>query len=147
MYSRFPRSSDRPIRLPEHYSGCAFSASPPSMPPSERPPIPVPFSPASPEPEERRDDDIAEEENKAVPPPPGGSGPAPEAERKKDEHPPFVPSVLPEGLRSLFGGRLPAFPGGMAFDELLLLGLILLLSHNDQQSDVILWLALLLFCK
>ena len=81
-----------------------------------------------------------------MPPKDTSSGPAPEAERKKDEHPPFVPSVLPEGLRSLFGGRLPAFPGGMAFDELLL-GLILLLSHNDQQSDVILWLALLLFCK
>ncbi len=37
--------------------------------------------------------------------------------------------------------------GGIRFEELLLIGLIILLARTEQGSDVILWLALLLFCK
>ena len=141
MYSRFPRDSDRPIRLPEHYSGCAFSAHSPSDPTPERAhaePEP-PFSPSSAGPEEQADEGVpCEAESRPV----GLPKPAiPDPIRTQE------PAALPAGLQTLFGGRLPAFPGGMGFEELLLLGLILLLSHNDRQSDVVLWLALLLFCK
>ena len=138
MYSRYPGRPDRPIQLPEHYSGCAFSASAPNRMPPEPPPISVPYTPAPiPEPQA----------HVSQPPPPSPPPTDPEPEAPPEPRKEKLPNVLPEGLRALFGGKLPAFPGGMTFDELLLLGLILLLAHSEQQSDIILWLALLLFCK
>ena len=114
MYSRFPRPSERPVRLPEHYSGCAFAA---PQPAPEAPPQPrVPDRPAPPGPEARTD-----------------AGPA-------------CPAPPPLSLSLLAGKDGKPRPGGLGFDELLLLGLILLLAHTGQSSDVILWLALLLFC-
>ena len=109
MYSRFPRNSERPIRLPDHYSGCAFSetdevTSPPPSPP------PVTNTPSPPKEE-------------------------PSKNCAKGE-------ILP-----IFGKPLHLFSGGLQFEELLLIGLIILLAHTEQDSDVILWLALLLFCK
>lgn len=47
----------------------------------------------------------------------------------------------------LFGGPLPTLPGGLESDELLLIGLILLLARSGEGADVLPWLALLLFCK
>lgn len=160
MYSRYPGRSDRPIRLPEHYSGCAFpptSAYPAR--PSDDPPISVPFTPASAQPTQE-----AEQEKKAAqtsaahdePVSPAQEPRVPPHEAKEGASPvsqPEEPKALPvsggaaEGIRSLFSGKFPAFPGGMSFDELLIIGLILLLSHSEQDSDIILWLALLLFCK
>ena len=49
-------------------------------------------------------------------------------------------------VTSLFSGPLNML-GGVRFEELLLIGLIILLARTEQGSDVILWLALLLFCK
>ena len=103
MYSRFPRHSDQPIRLPEHYSGCAFSEAEPAPPPP----------PPAPPPSERRD----------------------------------APSALNEEVASVFGKSLHLFSESIQFEELLLIGLIILLARSEQESDVILWLALLLFCK
>lgn len=139
MYSRFPGRTDRPIRLPENYSGCAFSSAPPQVPsppeaPSEHPPMQGPFT-SMPPPEAPPKGAMPKEED-MIPPGPMVSPPP-------DRRPPEIPDTL----RSLFGGKFPAFPGGMDFDELLLLGLIILLSHTEQQSDIVLWLALLLFCK
>ena len=37
------------------------------------------------------------------------------------------------------------FLQGIGFEELLLLGLIVLLAHNEKGNDIVLWLALLLF--
>ena len=105
MYSRFPKPSDRPIRLPEHYSGCAFSEAEP---------------------------------NPHAPPPPS---PCPKKEREDS------PSCMKGEITSVFGRSLNLFSGGLQFEELLLIGLILLLARSEQESDVILWLALLLFCK
>ena len=105
MYSRFPKPSDRPIRLPEHYSGCAFSEAEP---------------------------------NPHAPPPPS---PCPQKEREDS------PSCMKREITSMFGRSLNLFSGGLQFEELLLIGLILLLARSEQESDVILWLALLLFCK
>lgn len=108
MYSRFPRHSERPIQIPEHYSGCAFSDSEPikSPPPPEPPPT------------------THNESHSEAPPP-----------KPRDE------------LPALFGNSLSLFGSGLHFEELLIIGLILLLSQTEQKSDVILWLALLLFCK
>ena len=49
-------------------------------------------------------------------------------------------------IASLFSSPISLLGGGH-FEELLLIGLILLLAKTEQGSDVILWLALLLFCK
>lgn len=86
----------------------------------DRPPISVPFSETPPPP----------------PPPPPSLCPPP---------PPPKPQEKPSC--DLFGGVLPALPGGLESDELLLIGLILLLARSGEGSDVLPWLALLLFCK
>ena len=109
MYSRFPRDHDRPIQLPEHYSGCAFSE------PTE-PDLPSPAPSAS------------------LPP------------KINDPFPSNDPPPHRE-VASLFSKPLALFSDGLRFEELLLIGLIILLSRSEQDSDVILWLALLLFCK
>ncbi|MBQ2734229.1 MAG: hypothetical protein IJF33_00200, partial [Clostridia bacterium] len=64
---------------------------------------------------------------------------------KQETHP---SPILPSALQSLFGSREHSFPlsHGIGFDELLIIGLILLLSRNGQDNDLILWLVLLLFC-
>lgn len=110
MYSRYPDRGERPIRLPEHYSGCAFRQDG-----EKPPPISAQFS-----------------ESVALPPPPP---------------PPGKHALQKDPLRNLFGGVLPDLPGGMRGDELLLVGLILLLARSEEGSDIALWLALLLFCK
>ena len=53
--------------------------------------------------------------------------------------PPLTARLLPMGK---------GFPlaHGIGFEELLILGLILLLSQSDAGSDTVLWLCLLLFC-
>lgn len=106
-----------PDRLPEHYSGCAFRQGR-----EDRPPISVPFSemPSAPPP----------------PPPPPPSCPPPPSPKSQEK-----PSC------DLFGGVLPALPGGLEGDELLLVGLILLLARSGEGADILPWLALLLFCK
>lgn len=61
--------------------------------------------------------------------------------------PPPPPKPQEKPSCDLFGGVLPALPGGLESDELLLIGLILLLARSGEGSDVLPWLALLLFCK
>lgn len=136
MYSRFQSRPDEGIRIPEHYSGCAFSPAPPTVekkreesasgrprsmeaarptpPPSKNPPPPPPVPPLPPR-----------EQTEKIPP-----------------SPPANP------VQGLFGDLGKAFPlsHGIGFDELLLLGLILLLAQSGKDQDTLLWLALLLFC-
>lgn len=107
MYSRFPRPSDRPIRLPEHYSGCAFS----EIDPSKQETAPQPAD------HPQKSNDLATSSYSSCSP------------------------------TALFGGLPSLFPGGLQFEELLLMGLIVLLARAEQESDVVLWLVLLLFCK
>ena len=47
-------------------------------------------------------------------------------------------------LPSIFGGKL--FPNGIGSEEILLLGLILLVSQNENDADVLIYLIILLFC-
>ena len=126
MYSRFSNSPPRNVQIPEHYSGCAFSAGAPSDLPSHalgvaRPtPPPTDTEPPSPP---VYSDALHVKEDVPPPPPPTAS---------PSEH--TTPSAL------------PLFANGLDFDQLLILGLILLLSHSGKDSDIVLWLGLLLFC-
>ena len=125
MYSRFPNRAERNVQIPEHYSGCAFSTS--KQAPQE---APTPLAP---------------------PPPPQHSSetetPLPTAvtcDANKEDN---ADREVSRALRHTFGGPLSFFPAGMKFEEILLIGLILLLARSDQENDIILWLALLLLGK
>ena len=179
MYSRYHGQSDPSIKIPENYSGCAFSEagaptdvtpkgtagahridvgkpsprdaaegdSHPDRPIAPPPPRPILLPPPSTHeeahdaPESSRSD--RGETPDAVPASIGG-----EPTEKKPGGPHPASRDLPSPFRNLFGRMGSAFPfsHGIGFDELLILGLILLLARNDSDSDLILWLVLLLFC-
>lgn len=134
MYSRYHNS--KAIQIPENYSGCAFSEQkPPTV--SAKPAPREHFTP----PAELRRVEVAK------PTLPELSEAVTEPKRNEPKPPPQKESpVLP--VTNLFGGLGKALPisNGLGFEELLLLGLILLLSQTEQSSDIVLWLALLLFC-
>ena len=73
-------------------------------------------------------------------------------ERKEEVEKATIPSLpLPGGnlaasVQSLLG-RAFGGSGGLDFDELLLIGLILLLSGGEKSNEIIPVLALLLFCS
>ena len=125
MYSRFPNRAERNVQIPEHYSGCAFTPSKPSQQEAPQPPIAVSPSHQSSETETPF--------SSAMPCSPLKEAPA-------DQE-------VSRALRHTFGGPLPFFPSGMNFEEILLIGLILLLARSDQENDIVLWLALLLLGK
>ena len=148
MYSRFSGKQERVTQLPEHYGGYAFSKqttegreeikkqSPPAV-----------FEVAKPTPLHR------EEPLKGA-----ANSERGEAECRFDNMADECHTVplMTEGEKSdkkaaptgLFGGLGNAFPfsHGIGFEELLILGLILLLAREDGDRDAILWLGLLLFC-
>ena len=80
-----------------------------------------------------------------IPPHYGGSafGQAPSEPPPPPKAPPLEGIFQP--LHSLFGGTFSA-PGTPGVDELLLLGLIFLLSGSERGKEIIPILALLLFC-
>ena len=146
MYSRSQDRSGSPIRVPEHYSGCAFSTARPPQPKKQeeappRPPLrhPAPAKP-SPPPVETREEPphVTHASSPALLLPPISAPP-------KEDPKALLP---PKPVGTLFGSIGSAFPfsHGIGFDELLIIGLILLLARSGQDSDMILWLALLLFC-
>ncbi len=158
MYSRYGDNSKRPVRLPEHYGGSAFSQQPtaPIPVPKREPPRPLPRDgveeKASPVADRLLRADRPEERIDDVP-----SAPAipDEIIEEKEEEEEKIPAPPPEkslvtspfnfgALRRLFGGK--EGEGGDDQDRLLLLGLILLLSRTEGDSDILLWLSLLLLC-
>lgn len=154
MYSRYGNDPKRPVRLPEHYGGSTFSQQPTapiSIP--KREPSPPLFrdgieEKASPVADRFLRAERAEGEMTDVVP----DTPEEVVEEKKEieEKEPTPPqkssTALPfnfGALRRLFGGKEGA---GDDQDRLLLLGLILLLSRTEEDSDILLWLSLLLLC-
>lgn len=191
MYSRYGNDPKRPVRLPEHYSGSAFSQRPTEpVTVSKREPA-KPFlrggveEKASPTADrllhadtiDQATDDLSA--NTAFPSDAtvaantafttdtagtantnfisnaagtanttvtaGASGEGDEREKKTSSslsQKLFGTSPLNfSGLRRLLGGE-----GEEDHDRLLLLGLILLLSRTEGDSDILLWLSLLLLC-
>lgn len=121
MYSRYPNYRFGGIKIPENYSGNAFSEA------TEK---------AA---EQGAYDDVPEsvEEASEV-----TAKVAPEDEKSVSA------ALLDRKKRLPFGfnfnlGRI--FSGGFGFEELLLIAIILLVSQNDSGDELILFLALLLF--
>ena len=154
MYSRYGNDSKRPVRLPEHYGGSAFSQQPtnPIPIPKREPTRPILHDgvgeKASPVANRLLRAEATEEETVESFLPSHPLEEEPEEEEKKPSpasEKSSVASPLNFGaLRRLFGNK----DGEHAEDQdrLLLLGLILLLSRNEGDSDVLLWLSLLLLC-
>ena len=138
MYSRAKDRSKAPIRLPDHYSGWAFKDIPPADN-GEAPPMPHSAPP----------DAIPIEQTRDVPPCEPTSPPC-ESAAKSCQAPSKsqAPPAFLQPFESIFGkvGNSFPFSHGLGFDELLLLGLIVLLAHNDHDPDILLLLGLLLFC-
>ena len=158
MYSRYEDTSKRSFRLPEHYGGSAFSQQPtaPAMAPKRE--VPRTYQrdgvgeKASPVAERLLRAEATEEREINVPAEASVSDAALEFEEAQNEaeeqaQPSAIekkaaaPAINFEGLRRLLGGD-----GEGDKDRLLLLGLILLLSRTEGESDVLLWLSLLLLC-
>ena len=122
MYSRYSTPRHEALRVPENYSGCAFTkASPPSSVPHPHDPPPVVKAPL---PIPSHACEVAE-----APAPP--SSPVP------------PPHMMPKAERE---GILSWIKDGEEFDRFLILGLIALLLHSGEDKEIVLWLSLLLFC-
>ena len=145
MYSRAKDRPRSPIRLPDHYSGWAFR----DLPPNDTQDLPLPHS-APPDALSLSPRPMQESEPchspTSPPTPPCEEHPAAPTPSCAPQKPPS-PSFL-QPFEHLFGKIGSAFPfsHGLGFDELMILGLILLLSHSDHDPDVLLLLGLLLFC-
>ena len=159
MYSRYGNNSARPVRLPEHYGGSAFSQQPtnPIPIPKRESPRPMPRDgvgeKASPAADRLLRAEAIEKEEIDVPLLPDVSELPEEKEKEKEKEERGMAST-PEksltaspfnfgALRRLFGSKDGE---GEDQDRLLLLGLILLLSRTEGDSDILLWLSLLLLC-
>ena len=158
MYSRYGDNGKRPVRLPEHYGGSTFRQLPTEPIPIPKREVPRPYpkdgvgEKASPVAERLLRAEAAEEKGEE---PFFESSPSDEflnfeesltQQEEKTQNTPTEKKVTPpsmnfEGLRRLLGGE-----GEGDKDRLLLLGLILLLSRTEGESDVLLWLSLLLLC-
>ena len=117
MYSRYPNYRFGGIKIPENYSGNAFSES--REPTVEMPEATMPEVPA--------------ESVEEIAPAPAVSVSADVGEPRRR---------LPFGFKFDLGGL---FSGGFGFEELLIIAIILLVSQNDSGDELILFLALLLF--
>ncbi|MBQ7334856.1 MAG: hypothetical protein IJW92_00060 [Clostridia bacterium] len=161
MYSRYQYRPEKRIQIPDHYSGCAFSA-------RQRGEEPMPHYPevSRPTPRESTEEPAAlplpppvllpsrpEEEEIHKPTSPDEEEPSCDESKhtqKEELHEQKKHSELPEPLKNLLGnmhiGKRMSFADGLDFDQLLILGLILLLANSEQDSDIVLWLGLLLLC-
>ena len=163
MYSRYGDPSRRPVRLPEHYGGSAFSQQQQPTAAAKAPKRDVPRTyprdgvgeKASPVADRLLRAEAEQEKRDDTPPVPTAAVDLEEVdtsaylteEREERQTPspvekkPMASPINFEGLRHLFGGENDGDK-----DRLLLLGLILLLSRTEGDSDILLWLSLLLLC-
>lgn len=123
MYSRYPNYRfSGGVKIPDNYSGNAFKPS-----------------------DAEEDMDVAESVgiNESDTESEEGLAVAERAEKAGDVAASCTPRRSPFGGLKFNVGRM--FSGGIGFEELLIIGLILLISQSDTDDDVILLLALLLF--
>jgi len=137
MYSRYHDRADRPMQIPENYSGCAFPkneaaerAPIPPPPPILHEPPPMKKPPADPIPSPPP---LCEEEKEVEKQPTVAAPPC-------TPTPPSPPLPFAKGLLARLND------GSTELDTLLILGLIFLLLHDGEDTEIVLWLLLLLFC-
>ena len=145
MYSRYHNPSGKTVQIPDNYSGCAFAEPKVHVVSEKSPAHREHFTP----PTDVRRVEVAKP---TLPDPAPTLMPISQTPPQKESKPKEAPAnqsqppTLPaSGLFGNLGKHLP-LSQGLGFEELLLLGLILLLSQTEQSSDIVLWLALLLFC-
>ena len=142
MYSRFSGKNEQVSQVPEHYGGYAFAPSSPVRAEPSKPPATHYFEVAAPSPKPppmpHSEIPSPTESTKDLPPEP--ETPSHAVQASLPTHKPIPPR--------LFGNLGAAFPfsHGLGFEELLILGIIILLSQNEGESDAVLLLGLLLFC-
>ena len=128
MYSRYPNYRFGGIKIPENYSGNAFSE------PTE---VEVASDEVAEEVEAVDAVDAVEEAKEKI-----------EAVKTSEDS---VSASLSRSRRGLpFGFKFDLrrlFSGGVGFEEILLIAVILLVSQNDSGDELILLLALLLFVE
>ena len=130
MYSKPKSLREEAFRIPDNYSGNAFTGdSTVPMPPIE-PAISLPQEAEAPIKEER-------EPSTAVIP---ASIRENECTHGRSSH---LSALLPPKLSSTRGGLL----GDIGVEELLIIGILVLLSQSDADDDILLLLMLLLFYK
>lgn len=151
MYSRFSaKDTHSGVQIPEHYSGCAFSQADGRL---EKPfakstspllevarPTPTPMQATT---HELND---PPQEKPATPSITSNSTHEQKQTDQKEAQPTAAVSLLKSPR--LLGGLGSSFPfsHGIGFEELLILGLIFLLSQGETDSSTVLLLGLLLFC-
>lgn len=127
MYSKSQSNNDTPFRIPDNYRGNAFQSEDLRDPP-------IPMTDVS----EEQNTPVSVEKEDAAPSSPS----AVEAIRKAPPPSPLA-SLLPPRPTLAHGGLL----GDIGLEELLILGILLLLSQGESDNDVPLLLMLLLFYK
>ena len=139
MYSRYHKPSDTPIQLPENYGGVAFSETPAFKSDAAPPFHPLEVAkPSPPPPSEGRQTNTPTTPMEAPPPP--RSSPTTDHTSSTPPHA-TTTALLPMAGKDGF-----PFSHGIGIEELFIIALIILLSRNEQASDMVLWLTLLLFC-
>ena len=132
MYSKPKTNQESSFRIPENYSGNAFQGdtgipSVPVDPPLEPPSIPT---------EEKQPGEATAVAMAVLPPNKDNE------EKSFSRASPFS-SLLPPRLTGSRGGLL----GDIGVEELLIIGILILLSQSDADDDILLLLMLLLFYK
>ena len=128
MYSKKSGRGSLPPRMPAHYSGWAFQ---PPAPPKDRPPQFEKAPDHRPAPQQEIHQSYPRPLPFLPPPPP---------------EPPKGGKPLPPSLEHLLGKGGLLHSGGLDFEELLLIGLIVLLGSSGEDGELPLLLALLLLC-
>ena len=121
MYSRYDNRTAERLRIPENYSGCAF-------PKENKAPAPPHYV------------EVAK-------PTPYEDAPRPPNEKVIPEDPTVKETVVKNEKAPPPADSGSLFSNGLDFEQLLILGLILLLSHNGEDPDIVLWLGLLLLLR
>ena len=134
MYSKKTHNS-LPPRRPEHYNGWAFQPpAPPRKDPPQKEERPAPLPPKNPP---------YEPPHQSYPRPLPFLPPPDAAPQQSNGAPPPFP---PPALANLLGQSPLLSSLNFDFEELLLIGLIVLLAKNGEDNELPLLLALLLLC-
>ena len=138
MYSRYHKAYESDIRLPENYGGIAFSER--NLLKQDTEPHPRTLEVAKPTPTPPQTPSNYHNTIEKDPPP---DTPTPASVPKP---PANAPTAHPVGLLPIGASEGFPFAHGIGVEELFIIALIILLSKNEQASDMVLWLTLLLFC-